>query len=85
MGPTRLRHVNCIAVIMYVCIIMHNMIVEDEGVQVTSWANDDNEAGPSQGVAAANIQRGYLTMKPAASRYMATCAKWMLIFNSKMI
>ena len=28
---------------------------------------------------------GYLTMKPAASKHMPTCAKWMLIFNSKRI
>ena len=42
---------------MYVCIIMHNMIVEDEGVQLTSWANDD-EAGPSHDVATPNVRRG---------------------------
>ncbi|KAG6410878.1 hypothetical protein SASPL_128951 [Salvia splendens] len=57
-GPTRLWHVDCIADIMYACIIMHNMIVEDEGVQLTDWAKDDNEAGPSHGVAAANVRGG---------------------------
>ena len=65
---------------------MHNMIVEDEGVQLTNWANDDpNAAGPSHSVATPNVRRGYLTMKPAVSRHMPTCAKLMLIFNSKRI
>ena len=36
---------------------MHNMIVEDEGVQLTSWANDD-EAGPCHGVVTPNVRRG---------------------------
>ncbi|KAG6431013.1 hypothetical protein SASPL_109088 [Salvia splendens] len=30
----------------------------DEGVQLTSWANDDNEAGPSHGAAATNVRSG---------------------------
>ena len=63
---------------------MHNMIVEDEGVQLTSWANDD-KAGPSHDVATPNVRRGYLTMKPAASRHIPTFAKWMFIFDSKRI
>ena len=42
---------------MYVCIILHNMVVEDEGVQLTSWANDD-EAGPSHGTATPSVRRG---------------------------
>ena len=33
------------------------MIVEDEGVQLTSWAND-NEAGPSHRTATPNVRRG---------------------------
>ena len=65
---------------------MHNMIVEDEGAELTNWANDDaDEAGPSHGMATSNIQMGYLTMKPSASRYMPTCAKWMLMFDSRRI
>ena len=34
---------------------MHNMIVEDEGVQLTSWAND-GEAGPSHGTATPSVR-----------------------------
>ena len=44
---------------MYACIIMHNMLVEDEGVQLTSWANDDADAaGPSHDMATPNVQKG---------------------------
>ena len=58
-GPTRLWDVGCIANIMHVCIILHNMIVEDEGVQLTNWANDDTDAaGPSHGMATPNVRRG---------------------------
>ena len=56
-GPTRLWDVQCVSQIMYACIIMHNMIVEDEGVQLTSWVSD-NEAGPSHGTATPSVRRG---------------------------
>ena len=56
-GPTRLWDVGCVSQIMYACIILHNMIVEDEGVQLTSWVSDD-EAGPSHGTATPSVRRG---------------------------
>ncbi|XP_047942769.1 uncharacterized protein LOC125189545 [Salvia hispanica] len=50
-GPSRLWHMDCIADVMYACIIMHNMIVTDEGATLTDWASDDDDgAGPSHGV-----------------------------------
>lgn len=41
---------------MYVIIIMHNMIVEDEGEGVTNW--DDEDVGPSSCVAQEPPNRG---------------------------
>jgi hypothetical protein len=29
---------------MYACIILHNMIVEDEGNAITDWADDEGDA-----------------------------------------
>ena len=46
-----------IADVMYACIIMHNMIVEDEGPALTEWADDDG-AGPSHGVATSSARMG---------------------------
>ena len=43
--------------IMYACIIMHNMIVEQEGLELTNWTNDD-AVGPSHGVATASVRMG---------------------------
>ena len=58
-GPTRLWDVGCIDDIMYACIILHNMIVEDEGVQLTNWANDYTDAAsPSHRMATPNVRRG---------------------------
>ena len=38
---------------------MHNMIVEDEGPTLTDWSSDDvDAAGPSHGVATANVRLG---------------------------
>ncbi|XP_047979205.1 uncharacterized protein LOC125221125 [Salvia hispanica] len=42
-GPSRLWHMDCIADVIYARIIMHNMIVEDEGAALTDWASDDDE------------------------------------------
>ena len=53
----RLWDVGFIADIMYACIILHNMIVEDEGVLLTNWASDD-EAGQSHGTATPSVRRG---------------------------
>ncbi|XP_047948770.1 uncharacterized protein LOC125194555 [Salvia hispanica] len=45
--------------VMYACIIMHNMIVENEAAELTQWTNeDDTGAGPSHGVATANVNMG---------------------------
>ena len=39
---TRFWHRNKLKNIMYTCIILHNMIVEDEENEITNW-NDDDE------------------------------------------
>ncbi|XP_047949059.1 uncharacterized protein LOC125194883 [Salvia hispanica] len=58
-GPSRLWHMDCIADVIYTRIIMHNMIVEDEGAALTDWASDDdNGAGPSHGVATPSGRMG---------------------------
>ena len=46
-GPVRFWYKEVIADVIYACIILHNMIVEDEGTGVTDWGNE--EAGPSSG------------------------------------
>ena len=43
-GPARFCYKEVIVDVMYACIILHNMIVEDEGTRVTDWR--DEEAGP---------------------------------------
>ena len=56
-GPTRLWYEDCIADVKYACIIMHNMIIENEGQELTNWANEDADAaGPSHDVATANVR-----------------------------
>ncbi|XP_047978909.1 uncharacterized protein LOC125220817 [Salvia hispanica] len=58
-GPSRLWYIDNIADLMYECIIMHNMIVEDESPTLTDWVNDNvDAAGPSHGVATANVRMG---------------------------
>ena len=42
---------------MYAYIILHNMIVDDEGISVERWTADDG-VGPSQGVATTPVQMG---------------------------
>ncbi|KAL1546107.1 hypothetical protein AAHA92_22755 [Salvia divinorum] len=56
-GPTRLFYPDCIADLMYACIIMHNMIVEDEGAGVANWVDED-AAGSSHGVASDPVEQG---------------------------
>ncbi|XP_047960040.1 uncharacterized protein LOC125205253 [Salvia hispanica] len=41
-GPTRFWYKEVIADVMYACIIMHNMIVEQERGHVTDWVDDDD-------------------------------------------
>ena len=51
-GPARQWYFPNIGDIMYACIILHNMIVESEGDELTQWTNEDDAgAGPSHGVA----------------------------------
>ncbi|XP_047965076.1 uncharacterized protein LOC125209520 [Salvia hispanica] len=58
-GPTRLWYPDCTADVMCACIIMHKMIVENEGPTLTDCANDDVDAAdPSHGVATANVHMG---------------------------
>lgn len=56
LGPARFWYQSCIADVMYSCIILHNMIVDDEGTRVTDWG--DEEAGPSFGVSTPPYVRG---------------------------
>ncbi|XP_047937576.1 uncharacterized protein LOC125185126 [Salvia hispanica] len=58
-GPSRMWYIPNIGDIMYACIILHNMIVESKGEELTQWTNeDDTGAGPSHGVASANVNMG---------------------------
>ncbi|XP_047949255.1 uncharacterized protein LOC125195101 [Salvia hispanica] len=55
-GPTRFWYKEVIADVMYACIIMHNMIVEQERGHVTDWVDD--EAGSSSSTATSPVTRG---------------------------
>ncbi|XP_047942911.1 uncharacterized protein LOC125189704 [Salvia hispanica] len=58
-GPSRQWYIPNIGDVMYACIIMHNMIVENEAAKLTQWTNeDDTGAGPRHGVATANVNMG---------------------------
>ncbi|XP_075473436.1 protein ANTAGONIST OF LIKE HETEROCHROMATIN PROTEIN 1-like [Primulina tabacum] len=50
-GPARYWYRKKLKYIMLTCIILHNMIVEDDGCNVTNWSNDegDEPAQPVQG------------------------------------
>ena len=48
--PTRFYYQGDIADIMYACIIMHNMIIEDEHEGVLNVTNDTSVASSSHGV-----------------------------------
>ena len=54
-GSTHLWYADCIADIIYACIIMHNMIVENEGAELTEWANEDG-VEPSHSVGIASVR-----------------------------
>ena len=55
-GPARSRYRHHIANVMYACIILHNMIIHDEGRAASQWSDD--EAAPSAGHAAPPVVRG---------------------------
>ncbi|XP_047965349.1 uncharacterized protein LOC125209811 [Salvia hispanica] len=55
--PIRQWHENDVASIMYACIILHNMIIEDEGYSAENWAPEEG-ASTSHGVATAPLQMG---------------------------
>ncbi|XP_057787015.1 uncharacterized protein LOC131004359 [Salvia miltiorrhiza] len=46
-GPSRLWSKEAMSDIMFTCIILHNMIIEDEGEQATQWEEDVDEASSS--------------------------------------
>ncbi|XP_047951342.1 uncharacterized protein LOC125196764 [Salvia hispanica] len=55
-GPARFWYKEVIADVMYACIIMHNMIVEQERGHVTDWV--DYEARSSSSTATSPVTRG---------------------------
>ena len=55
-GPACMWFKNVIVDVMYVCIILHNMIVENEVEDVTDWVDD--EAGSSSSTATPPVARG---------------------------
>ncbi|XP_047949147.1 uncharacterized protein LOC125194981 [Salvia hispanica] len=55
-GPTRLWFKEVIADVMYACIILHNMIVEQEAGHVTDWGDD--ESGSRSSTASATVAYG---------------------------
>ncbi|XP_047961525.1 uncharacterized protein LOC125206295 [Salvia hispanica] len=55
-GPTRFWYKEVITDVMYACIIMHNMIVEQEVGHDTDWVDD--EARPSSSTATPPVARG---------------------------
>ncbi|XP_057784812.1 protein ALP1-like [Salvia miltiorrhiza] len=46
-GPSRLWSKEAMSDIMFTCIILHNMIIEDEGEHATQWEEDADEASSS--------------------------------------
>ncbi|XP_047942925.1 protein ALP1-like [Salvia hispanica] len=63
--PARVWHEDDVANIMLACIILHNMIIEDEGFAAERWAPEDG-ASTSHGVASAPIQMGV----PRSNEYL---------------
>ncbi|XP_047941053.1 uncharacterized protein LOC125188315 [Salvia hispanica] len=83
-GPSWLWDMETIADVMYACIIMHNMIVEDDGPALTEWADDDG-AGPSHGVATSSARMGVPRKGSIGSVRLPTCANDKPIFDSRTI
>ncbi|XP_047979331.1 uncharacterized protein LOC125221250 [Salvia hispanica] len=57
-GPTRFFYQGDIADIMYACIIMHNMIIDDEHEGVLDVTNDPSVASSSHGVSTESVRQG---------------------------
>ncbi|XP_047952936.1 uncharacterized protein LOC125198669 [Salvia hispanica] len=57
-GPTRFFYQGDIADIMYACIIMHNMIIDDEHEGVLDVTNDPSVASSSHGVSTESARQG---------------------------
>ncbi|XP_047979045.1 uncharacterized protein LOC125220962 [Salvia hispanica] len=55
-GLARFWFKHYIVNVMYACIILHNIIINDEGPGVVDWSDD--EAGPSTGRATPPVSRG---------------------------
>lgn len=49
-GPSRLYFRDHMQDVMYACIIMHNMIIENEGPMVTQWAPPEDKLLPATGL-----------------------------------
>ncbi|XP_073138593.1 uncharacterized protein [Henckelia pumila] len=47
-GPCRFWYKNKLKDIMLACIILHNMIIEDEGDTVSNWSDEDGNDPPAQ-------------------------------------
>lgn len=62
--PTRFFYKSCIVEVMHSCIIMYNMIVEDESEGVTNWGEED--VVPSSDVAHAPQNQCY---RPTSMRF----------------
>ncbi|XP_047949319.1 uncharacterized protein LOC125195176 [Salvia hispanica] len=63
--PARVWHEDDVANIMLACIILHNMIIEDEGFAAERWTPEDG-ASTSHGVASAQIRMGV----PRSNEYL---------------
>ena len=63
--PVRQWHEDDVADIMTACIILHNMIIEDEGFSAERWAPEDG-ASTSHGIATPPLQMGV----PRSNEYL---------------
>ncbi|XP_042018921.1 uncharacterized protein LOC121766728 [Salvia splendens] len=43
-GPARSWYMHHISNVMYACIILHNMIIHDEGARAGDWTDDEAES-----------------------------------------
>ncbi|XP_047979207.1 uncharacterized protein LOC125221126 [Salvia hispanica] len=72
--PTRFWFKEVIADVIYACIIMHNMIVEQEVGYVTDWVDD--EAGSSSSTAIPPIARGLpMSFGEVLQRHTSMCSQ----------